>query len=1027
MYFYQQLNVAFFCYLKKYILYLSVDETYPTAKINCLISLLMQEKIKTMKQYYRPEKLRVFFLSMLAAFAFVFQGNAQGSVTLNAGSSGTWVVPCGVTEIVVQAWGGGGGGGLATNNNRGGSGGGGGGYSFASFSVTGGDLFLYSVGLGGQGATPFFPTAGNGTSTIFGPMSTGFGGGGGNTCGGGGSGGLASGGDINEPGEDGALGDCTNGGSSGKGGDSPLGGNGGASLSVPGNGSPGGFPGGGGSGGWKTNAIGTPNGGNGGNGAVIISWDIPPFPAGLGQLLNECVNTTQLDAIPVPAGFEGTWSVTPAGPSFSNPNAPDAVVTNLALNTAYTFRWTVTSTSGGCPPVFDEIIVVTQSMPVDAGFDQNRCQENFTMQANNPAPFTGNWTQISGPAVTITNPTSPNATVGVLAQGTCVTLRWTITDPISGCIGFDDVVICRPAAGAACNDDPCSADPVPINGCATTGLTLNGATVTQNPGEPGCGYNTFYTADNRIDIWYTATTDANGNLNLNLTGGTYLNAAIYTGTCNNLSLFSCHGWNTGSTLNIQETNLPPNTTVYVRVWRGLANAGGSVTICQTASNNNSQIQPGETTVACGSTFTLYDSGGSTGNYGNNELTTWLLCPSTAGQYVSITFSSVNIAAGDQLVIIDGNDGADPVMNVANTTTSVTYTSSHESGCLMLIFRSDASTTAAGWLSNVTCSATPGNNTSRYLACNEQNCLGGCMRVLCDNNTVGFQGNGFGIQELNENNNGCMDTGERCTNWFYINPNSAGSLTMDMYVNNGQNQDFAIWEGYAPSLDCPSITGEQPIMCNIAPATNLGTGFNSNYSSFNNAYEDDLVITQQQIDDGIYLILMVQTFSNGNSCPQPNVQITFGGDVLLSCENPVEPPSNLPISLLNFNAVNMGRPNHIFWNTASERDNDFFTVEHSVDGIVWETIATVKGAGNSVTTNAYHYNHYDYKNAINYYRLKQTDFDGTTETFHIVSVDNRSDRHILRTVNMLGQEVNTNYKGVVIDQYSDGTSEKRYNY
>lgn len=65
--------------------------------------------------------------------------------------SGTWIAPCGPTEITVEAWGAGGAGGKATNAGPNG-GGGGGAYSRKTFNVSAGDSFAYTVGMGGSGS-----------------------------------------------------------------------------------------------------------------------------------------------------------------------------------------------------------------------------------------------------------------------------------------------------------------------------------------------------------------------------------------------------------------------------------------------------------------------------------------------------------------------------------------------------------------------------------------------------------------------------------------------------------------------------------------------------------------------------------------------------------------------------------------------------------------------------------------------------------------------------------------------------------
>ena len=55
---------------------------------------------------------------------------------------------------------------------------------------------------------------------------------------------------------------------------------------------------------------------------------------------------------------------------------------------------------------------------------------------------------------------------------------------------------------------------------------------------------------------------------------------------------------------------------------------------------------------------------------------------------------------------------------------------------------------------------------------------------------------------------------------------------------------------------------------------------------------------------------------------------------------------LPIELLSFNATNAKDKILLSWTTASETNNDFFQVERSLDGIQWNILDTLKGAGDS---------------------------------------------------------------------------------
>lgn len=99
---------------------------------------------------------------------------------------------------------------------------------------------------------------------------------------------------------------------------------------------------------------------------------------------------------------------------------------------------------------------------------------------------------------------------------------------------------------------------------------------------------------------------------------------------------------------------------------------------------------------------------------------------------------------------------------------------------------------------------------------------------------------------------------------------------------------------------------------------------------------------------------------------------------------------LPITLIEFNGNNQFYYNKLYWSTASEQYNDYFTLERSINGQDWEVVSKINGSGNSNTLRSYEYKDYTYiKNYVNYYRLSQTDFDGTKEYFNIISIQDES--------------------------------------
>lgn len=95
---------------------------------------------------------------------------------------------------------------------------------------------------------------------------------------------------------------------------------------------------------------------------------------------------------------------------------------------------------------------------------------------------------------------------------------------------------------------------------------------------------------------------------------------------------------------------------------------------------------------------------------------------------------------------------------------------------------------------------------------------------------------------------------------------------------------------------------------------------------------------------------------------------------------------LPIKLITFNATAKGNSVVLNWQTAAEINNDYFTIERSMDTKNWEEILYITGAGNSNKTETYTSTDLNPLNGTVYYRLKQTDFDGKFEYFNVVAVN-----------------------------------------
>lgn len=99
-------------------------------------------------------------------------------------------------------------------------------------------------------------------------------------------------------------------------------------------------------------------------------------------------------------------------------------------------------------------------------------------------------------------------------------------------------------------------------------------------------------------------------------------------------------------------------------------------------------------------------------------------------------------------------------------------------------------------------------------------------------------------------------------------------------------------------------------------------------------------------------------------------------------------SALPVELLYFIATTEDCKVKLSWASASELNNDYFEVERSADAKVWKQIGRIDGNGTSSARHDYGFEDTDIQAGTLYYRLKQVDFDGTTEYHKTISVDGK---------------------------------------
>lgn len=129
-------------------------------------------------------------------------------------------------------------------------------------------------------------------------------------------------------------------------------------------------------------------------------------------------------------------------------------------------------------------------------------------------------------------------------------------------------------------------------------------------------------------------------------------------------------------------------------------------------------------------------------------------------------------------------------------------------------------------------------------------------------------------------------------------------------------------------------------------------------------------------------------SSGVGQPSHNIKIC-GQEVWQGFDGPVLGPAilvgPLPIELVSFDAEQVGVMVTAIWETASEYNNDYFTLQGSIDGNMWMDLAYIDGAGTTDQTQYYTEEFDNRYQKYSYFRLRQTDYNGASSFSKAVSV------------------------------------------
>jgi hypothetical protein len=396
----------------------------------------------------------------------------------------------------------------------------------------------------------------------------------------------------------------------------------------------------------------------------------------------------------------------------------------------------------------------------------------------------------------------------------------------------------------------------------------------------------------------------------------------------------------------------------------------SLTICKAQTYTHPVLGLDNTYVGncleatCGGTYT--DDGGTTANYSNNiDATYRTFCPNAAGKCVRLTFNSFSTQAADKLTLGNGATQNSTVFATLSGSPAVpfSHTANNASGCITVRFTSNANVNQAGWDATISCVPCAGGPTGTA----NSDCIN--FTPIC--NDFNFSGASTGPGIVSEGCSGCNQS-ENYSNWYKFQVNTGGTLGFTITSNNIlDDYDFAI---YGPNVSCGGLGA--PIRCSYA-AGQAVTGMSTGALDNSENVSGDGLVAPMTVTAGQTYYLMINKWSAGGS--GFDFAWNLSGGATLDCSITV------PVELINFFAKPGKNTIDLTWQTATEVNNKHFLIERSADGYSFQPIGKVEGAGNSNSLNSYLFTDHDPVDGDNYYRLKQVDFNHSSQTSSIVSV------------------------------------------
>ncbi|MFT5860051.1 MAG: hypothetical protein ACI865_002159, partial [Flavobacteriaceae bacterium] len=235
------------------------------------------------------------------------------------------------------------------------------------------------------------------------------------------------------------------------------------------------------------------------------------------------------------------------------------------------------------------------------------------------------------------------------------------------------------------------------------------------------------------------------------------------------------------------------------------------------------------------------------------------------------------------------------------------------------------------------------------------------------------------------NNGALDTlvSDLVNGTFLFNANSTGiysgvSIIPDLGCN--ATIDGSITVNIIPTPDAPSIPDPilvcegDTVLLTASGASTFEWALTNDFSTIENTGTDFSVA----VPNVVFVRSVNQNDLSTLSCQGATATSTINVE---ECSIIL-----LTIELISFDVELIDKKVRLDWQTASEINNDYFTIERSQNVLDWHEIDKINGAGNSSSWLNYSSLDNEPFIGVSYYRLKQTDFDGEFSYSFIRSIN-----------------------------------------